>query len=359
MADQSRQQVKRQRLSPRATAADAAAVQQGGASPRKQQQSAQQQAGQQPKQQQERKSKAIVMPTPVRPPTVPTDPAAWENAVLLIDKPQEWTSFDVCGKLRGALAALLKKKNRDVKVGHAGTLDPMATGLLIVCVGKGSKAVDAFMAMTKEYSGTLRLGEGTPSLDAETPVDERLPWEHITDEELLAARDGFLGEIQQLPPMYSAIKVGGKKLYEAARKGKEVERQPRTITVERFHLRRDEADRQSVHFSVVCSKGTYIRSLAADLGRALGTAAHLTALRREAIGEYSVQGSWQIQDLADQVHKLRLEQKQQQQEGAATAAGSAAAAAGEGQAAATADAEAPAAEPPAVQQMGAAAEAET
>lgn len=252
------------------------------------------------------------MPTAVPPPTVPADPAAWENAVLLVDKPQGWTSFDVCGKLRGALAALLRKKNREVKVGHAGTLDPMATGLLIVCVGRGTKAVDAFMAMRKEYSGTLRLGEATPSYDADTAVEERLPWEHITDEALLSARDGFLGELQQLPPMYSAIKVGGQKLYEAARKGKEVERTPRTVTVDQFDLRRDDSDAQSVHFRVVCSKGTYIRSLAHDLGRALGSAAHLTALRREAIGEYRVQGAWDVQQLAAQIAEQRQHRRQQQ-----------------------------------------------
>ncbi|EFN55076.1 hypothetical protein CHLNCDRAFT_12296, partial [Chlorella variabilis] len=221
--------------------------------------------------------------------------------VLLVDKPKEWTSFDVCGKLRPALAALLGKKNREVKVGHAGTLDPMATGLLIVCVGRGTKAVDAFMAMHKCYSGTLRLGEGTPSYDADTPVEQRAPWEHITDDDLLRARDGLVGEIQQLPPMYSAIKIGGQKLCDVARKGKELERQPRTVTVESFDLWRDAGEAQCVHFRVVCSKGTYIRSLAHDLGAALGSAAHLTALRREAIGQYSVEGAWDVRQLAQQL----------------------------------------------------------
>ncbi|KAL4452098.1 hypothetical protein ABPG75_007760 [Micractinium tetrahymenae] len=303
---------KRQRLATSAAAEAAAlgpAAQQTAAPPLQQQQ----QDGQQ---QQPKKAKQVVMPTPVPPPTAPTDPAAWENAVLLIDKSKGWTSFDVCGKLRGALAALLRKKNKEVKVGHAGTLDPMATGLLIVCVGRGTKAVDAFMAMQKEYSGTLRLGEATPSYDAETPVEERLPWEHITDEALLSARDGFLGGVQQLPPMYSAIKVGGQKLYEAARKGKEVERTPRTVTVDRFDLWRDEADAQSVHFRVVCSKGTYIRSLAHDLGRALGSAAHLTALRREAIGEHRVQGAWDVEQLAAQIAEQRRRMWQQQQQAA-------------------------------------------
>lgn len=189
------------------------------------------------------------------------------------------------------------------------------------------QAVDAFMAMTKEYSGTLRLGEATPSYDAESEVDERVPWEHITDEAMLAAREGLMGEIQQLPPMYSAVKVGGQRLYLAARKGKEVERPPRTITVERFDLWRDEADAQNVHFRIVCSKGTYIRSLAADLGRALGSAAHLTALRREAIGGYNVEGAWEVQQLAAQLTEQRQaqqEQRRQAAEGSGTAAAEAA-----------------------------------
>ncbi|KAI3438008.1 hypothetical protein D9Q98_000451 [Chlorella vulgaris] len=259
-----------------------------------------------------KKQKHLVMPSPVLPPKVPADPSAWDNAMLLVDKPKGWTSFDVCGKLRPAIAALLRRKNRDVKVGHAGTLDPMATGLLIVCVGRGTKAVDSFMAMRKEYSGTLRLGEGTPSFDAESPVEQRAPWEHITDEDLLRVREGLVGEIQQLPPMYSAIKVGGQKLYEAARKGQEVERQPRTVTVECFDLQRDATDAQSVHFRVVCSKGTYIRSLAHDLGAALGSAAHLTALRRDAIGTHSVVGAWDVQQLAQQLYAQRDERNEQQ-----------------------------------------------
>ncbi|GAB4819158.1 hypothetical protein N2152v2_006204 [Parachlorella kessleri] len=251
---------------------------------------------QQQQQQQPRPKKVLVMPTPILPPEVPLDEGPWQNGVLLVDKPKTWTSFDVCAKIRGALKRIQVKK-----VGHAGTLDPMATGLLIVCVGRGTKAVDAFMAMTKEYTGVLRLGEGTPSYDADTEVSQRLPWEHITDEQLLAARERLVGEIQQVPPMFSAIRLGGKRLYEVARMGGEVERQPRTVTVEAFELERDPQDPQSVRFRVVCSKGTYVRSLAHDLGAALGTAAHLTALRREAIGEYRVQDAWQVQELTDQL----------------------------------------------------------
>ena len=147
-------------------------------------------------------------PVPVPCGALPQDLSVWDNAVLLIDKPKGWTSFDVCGKLRGSLAALLRKRNREIKVGHAGTLDPMATGLLIVCVGKATKSIDSFVAMHKEYSGVLRLGEATASYDAESEITEKLPWEGITDEMLFKARDGLLGEIDQLPPMFSAIRIG-------------------------------------------------------------------------------------------------------------------------------------------------------
>lgn len=262
-----------------------------------------------------KKKKVLPPPVPVLPGALPDDLSIWDNAVLLIDKPQGWTSFDVCGKLRGTLAAVLRKKNKEVKVGHAGTLDPMATGLLIVCVGKATKSIDSFVAMKKEYSGVLRLGEATASYDADSDVTVTLPWEHLTDEGLVQAREGLLGEIDQLPPMFSAIRVGGKRLYESAREGKEVERSSRRVMVERFDLERDLVVRQDVKFYVVCSKGTYVRSLAHDLGAAAGSAAHLTALRREAIGEFRVTSAWNLEELAAalnaQKEKLRAEAKQQ------------------------------------------------
>ncbi|EIE20650.1 putative tRNA pseudouridine synthase [Coccomyxa subellipsoidea C-169] len=213
----------------------------------------------------------------------------WANAAVLVDKPQDWTSFDVCGKLRGAL----KVK----KVGHAGTLDPMATGLLIICTGQGTKQIDDFVAMEKAYSGTLRLGQATPSYDAMSEIEEELPWEDITDEDLEAAKEAFVGDILQQPPMFSAIKIKGERLYKAARRGEVVERQSRPVTIHSFELQRDESNRQDVHFKVTCSKGTYIRSLAHDLGKAVGSAAHLTALRRESIGEHSVADAWSVLDL--------------------------------------------------------------
>lgn len=263
----------------------------------------------QEQQQDPKPKKAVVLPTPISPPDLPTSLDPWQNGVLLIDKPKTWTSFDVCAKLKGAI-----KQFKVKKVGHAGTLDPMATGLLIVCVGRGTKAIDTFMGMTKEYTGTLRLGEGTPSYDADTEVSEKLPWEHITDAQVLAAREEFVGDILQVPPMFSALRVGGKRLYEVARKGGEVEREPRAVTVESFELHRDPSDRQCFHFRVVCSKGTYIRSLAHDLGRRLGSVAHLTSLRREAIGAYRVEHAWQIKDLSEKLYQQKRTRREAEAE---------------------------------------------
>lgn len=248
-------------------------------------------------------------PVWIHPNRLPDDITVWENAVLSIDKPQGWTSFDVCAKLRGAIAALLGKRPKQMKVGHAGTLDPMATGLLIVCVGKATKQVDHYVSMRKEYSGVLRLGEGTASYDADTEVIFRSEWKQLNDVSLAQARNTLVGEVEQLPPMYSAVKVGGKRLYESARAGKEVERKPRKITVERFDLE-PFAEKQDLGFYICCSKGTYVRSLAHQLGLAAGTYAHLVALRREAIGEHSVQDAWDMTDLIAAVSFRRALEKQ-------------------------------------------------
>lgn len=161
----------------------------------------------------------------------------------------------------------LSRKMGVKKVGHCGTLDPMATGLLILCIGKATKMVDSFTGMDKCYTGTMKLGVGTPSQDADTEPDETAPWDHITDEELVAGAAGMVGELAQVPPMYSAIKVKGERLYKAARRGETVERKERRITVNAFHVERDEDDPQTVHFRVDCSKGTYVRTLAYDLVR--------------------------------------------------------------------------------------------
>lgn len=203
--------------------------------------------------------------------------------VLLIDKPYTWTSFDVVNKIRYAF------KPHKIKVGHAGTLDPLATGLLVVCVGKKTREIDLYQAQIKEYTGTILVGRTTPSFDLETEPDAEYPTGHITPEMIEEARRTFLGTIHQVPPVYSAIKVDGKRAYESARKGKEVELKSREVQIKAFEL--DVSAFPEVGFRVVCSKGTYIRSLARDLGIALNSGAHLTALRRERIGEFHVSGA--------------------------------------------------------------------
>lgn len=217
----------------------------------------------------------------------PTWPASLERVVLLVDKPAGWSSFDVIRKLRKILGVR--------KIGHAGTLDPMATGLLICLVGRATKLMEQVMGLPKAYTGTLRLGEVTPSYDAETDVTERADWSHLTQADLEAARQAFLGEITQVPPVYSAIKVEGERLYKKARRGEDVEVPSRTVTIDAFELTGWEGP--DVSFEVHCSKGTYIRSIAHDFGQRLGVGAHLVALRRTAIGPYDVADAWTIPKL--------------------------------------------------------------
>ena len=236
--------------------------------------------------------KPVPPPHFLKPPDPPPSVDAWQNMVLLMDKPKDWTSFDVVGKTRS-----MSRKFGSKKVGHCGTLDPMATGLLILCVGKATKLVESFTGMDKCYTGTMRLGETTPSQDAATEPDETFPWEHITDEDLAEGAAAMTGEITQIPPMYSAIKVKGERLYKAARRGETVERKPRHCVIRAFEVTRDPHDARLVHFRVDCSKGTYVRTLAHDLGRRLGSGAHLTALRRESIGEYDVRDAWTVDAL--------------------------------------------------------------
>ncbi|GLC51944.1 hypothetical protein PLESTB_000565500 [Pleodorina starrii] len=200
-----------------------------------------------------RKAKRV-SPTSLNPGPI-EDITVLENGVILVDKPLGWTSFDVCGKIRNMLKFLGVRK-----VGHAGTLDPNATGLLIVCTGRGTKFCDDFMAQDKEYSGTMRLGEGTASYDAETEVSERLPWEHVTDADLQAAAGRFVGDILQVPPMFSAIKVGGQKMYQLAREGQSLELPPRPVSIGSLRVWRSETNPQDVHFYVACSKVGATRS---------------------------------------------------------------------------------------------------
>lgn len=225
---------------------------------------------------------------------------AIEGGVFLIDKPLTWTSFAVVNKLRHRLTRLFK--NKKYKVGHAGTLDPLATGLLIVCFGKMTKQIDSFMGLPKAYTGIIKLGETTPSYDAETEVNERFAIEHITPSVLEAARQQFLGEIDQMPPMFSAIKKDGKPLYESARKGETVEVQTRRISIYQFDIQ--QITPSEISFYVRCSKGTYIRSLAYDFGKACGSGGHLTKLCRTEIGEFKNENAWQLDDLVASLEEI-------------------------------------------------------
>ena len=220
-----------------------------------------------------------------------------EGACLLVDKPLSWTSFDVVNKIRTGLKYSLGIKK--IKVGHAGTLDPMATGLLIVCTGKYTKKISEYQDMPKEYTGTIKLGATTPSYDAETEFDGTFPVNHITPEMLEEARQQFLGDIDQLPPMFSAIKVDGQPLYKKARMGERVDVQPRPVTIYEFEFTK--VNLPEIGFRVKCSKGTYIRSLAYDLGKALQSGAYLAALRRTKIGKYKVEDAWNLEKLVDHI----------------------------------------------------------
>jgi tRNA pseudouridine55 synthase len=206
--------------------------------------------------------------------------------ILLIDKPLKWSSFQAVNKLK----YILKRKYdlpKKFKIGHAGTLDPLATGLLIICTGKFTKSITEIQAQAKEYTGTIVLGATTPSYDLETEIDATFSTEHITDTLILETTKQFIGEIDQKPPVFSAIKKDGKRLYEHARAGEEVEIKSRKTTIHEFEITRIQLP--EVNFRVTCSKGTYIRSLAFDFGLALQSGGHLSTLRRTKIGDYSVE----------------------------------------------------------------------
>ncbi|MEN8764311.1 MAG: tRNA pseudouridine(55) synthase TruB [Wenyingzhuangia sp.] len=207
-----------------------------------------------------------------------------EGQVLLIDKPLHWTSFQVVNKLRWVIKQHFGIKN--IKVGHAGTLDPLATGLLILCTGRFTKKIETYQAQHKEYTGTITLGSTTPSYDLETQIDKTFPTEHITTSMIQETTKKFIGEIDQVPPIFSAIKKEGKRLYELARQGKTTEIKSRKITISEFEILA--LDFPNIHFRVACSKGTYIRSLAYDFGKALNSGSHLSALRRTKIGDFQV-----------------------------------------------------------------------
>lgn len=216
-----------------------------------------------------------------------------EGAILLIDKPSGWTSFDVVAKSRGVL--------RIRKIGHTGTLDPMATGLLILCVGRATKLVERLQSEEKEYIGAMKFGAVTPTDDAESDESEVFPFDHLTAEAIGEEARTFLGESLQRPPMFSARKVDGQRLYKLARRGETVEVSPRQITVSAFDI--TDVDLPKARFRVVCSKGTYIRSLARDLGSRLGSGAYLTELRRTRSGSYSVDDALTLSELQELMRK--------------------------------------------------------
>jgi len=212
--------------------------------------------------------------------------------ILLVNKPYRWTSFDVIGSLRGLIKHLIGKK---IKIGHAGTLDPLATGLLIICTGKATKRIEDFKDFDKEYTGTFVVGATTPSYDMEKEVNVTFPIEHITTEMIQEAALGLSGDIMQIPPMFSAIKVDGKRAYESARKDKDLGLAARPVSVPVFEITRIELP--EVDFRIVCSKGTYIRALARDFGVALQSGAYLSALCRTRVGPYKLENAYQVEAL--------------------------------------------------------------
>lgn len=218
--------------------------------------------------------------------------------VLLIDKPLLWTSFDAVNKIRYTIKH--KTGLKKIKVGHAGTLDPMATGLLIICTGKFTTRITEFQDQEKEYTGTITIGATRPSFDMETEIDQTFDYQHITSEMIEQARLSFLGEQEQYPPIYSAIKVDGKPIYKAARKGVEVEVKPRPINIYEFEVTKIELP--EIHFRIKSSKGTYIRSIASDFGKVLNNGAYLSSLRRTKNGGFDVKDALTIEDFLKEIN---------------------------------------------------------
>ena len=222
-----------------------------------------------------------------------------EGEVLAFDKPLHWTSFDLVAKVRYALCRKLGKKK--LKVGHTGTLDPLATGVVVICTGKKTKLIDQLQYDVKEYEATLQLGATTPSYDMEKEVDATYPTAHITRERIDETIPQFLGEQWQVPPMFSAVQINGKRAYELARKGETVELKPKLLVIDAIEVLRFDADKMQLTIRVVCSKGTYIRALARDIGQRLRSGAYLTALRRTRVGQINVNDCYTIDQFLDQL----------------------------------------------------------
>ncbi len=231
--------------------------------------------------------------------------APLEGEIFVVDKPLGWSSFHVVKKLRGAVSARLRKVGvRKIKVGHAGTLDPLASGVMIICTGKATKRIDELQSGVKEYMATIRLGATTPSFDRETPVDAVYPTEHITREMVDEALRHFVGRIEQVPPSYSACKVDGHRAYKMARRGEDVELKAKTLVIDAIELtdyRQDE-----ITIRVVCSKGTYIRALARDIGQALGSGGYLTYLRRTRVGDAFIEKALSIAEALRLIHEAPM-----------------------------------------------------
>ncbi|TAF47766.1 MAG: tRNA pseudouridine(55) synthase TruB [Sphingobacteriales bacterium] len=220
-----------------------------------------------------------------------------DGEVLLINKPCNWTSFDVVGKLRNSFKPL------KLKVGHAGTLDPLASGLLIICTGKLTKQIDTYQAEEKEYTGTFTLGATTPSYDMETEPNEIFSLSGLTHQNIIATAKQFIGEINQHPPLYSALKIDGERLYEKARRGENIDIPSRKVTISEFEI--TDITLPHVQFRVVCSKGTYIRSLAFDFGNKLNNGAYLSALRRTRSGNFKIENAFEIIELVNHIKDVK------------------------------------------------------
>ncbi len=220
--------------------------------------------------------------------------------VLLVNKPLKWTSFDVVNRLRIVIRESLGIKK--IKVGHAGTLDPLADGLLIICTGRFTKKIDEYQAQEKEYTGTFRIGSTTPSFDLEHEIDAVYDYSHVTPELINEAISNLTGDIEQVPPTYSAIKIGGRRAYKFARKDKELILEPRKINISEFEI--TSINLPDVNFRIVCSKGTYIRALARDFGKAIGSGAHLVELRRTRIGRFKLSEAKTIDEIVQEIKSL-------------------------------------------------------
>ena len=237
-----------------------------------------------------------------------------KGEILAFNKPYRWSSFELVAKVRGKVRSRLGVKK--LKVGHAGTLDPLATGVLIICTGKATKQVEELQSHTKEYVATLRLGSTTPSFDRETEEDAEYPTDHITRELIEQTLPKFVGEIMQVPPVYSAVKIDGKRAYDFARKGREVELKAKPLVIDEIELMSCNLDERQIMIRVVCSKGTYIRALARDVGQALGSGAYLTDLCRTRIGDYRLADCMdilQFDDWLDHQEIIRCDEQIDQQ----------------------------------------------